>query len=105
MSGYSSALVGFAVLRANYNADAPSYIDNFRGFVLGVLAEHQVEILTQDAIAQEINDSFGMNIPDLVVGKILKRAKHTKHIEASGNGYVLTPLGLKNAPAVRSMRD
>lgn len=105
MSEYSSALVGFAVLRANYNAEAPSYIDNFRGFVLGVLAEHEPRPLTREVVASEINDSFGIRIPDLVVGKILKRAKHTKHIDGSETGYVLTKLGLKTAPAVRGLRD
>ncbi|MDR7165650.1 hypothetical protein J2X12_003704 [Pseudarthrobacter oxydans] len=105
MSEYSSALVGFAVLRANYNAEAPSYIDNFRGFVLGVLAENEPKPLTRETVASQINDSFGIRIPDLVVGKILKRAKHTKHIDGDATGYVLTELGLRTAPAVRGLRD
>lgn len=105
MGEYSSALVGFAVLRANYNAEAPSYVDNFRGFVLGVLAENEPKPLTREAVASEISESFGIRIPDLVVGKILKRAKHTKHIDGDETGYVLTKLGLKTAPAVRGLRD
>jgi hypothetical protein len=100
----SSALVGFAVLRANYNATAPSYVDNFRGFVLGVLLEHAGP-MTRDEIASRISLSFGINIPDLVVGKIIKRAKHTKHIDEQSDGFVLTKAGLRVAPAITSTRD
>ncbi|MEN2744419.1 hypothetical protein [Sinomonas halotolerans] len=105
MTEHSSALVGFAVLRANFNAEAPSYIDNFRGFVLGVLVEEHPKRLTQDKIAAEIRESFGIAIPDLVVGKILKRAKRTRLIEGEPSGYSLTQDGLKAAPAIKGMRD
>lgn len=105
MDEHSSALVGFAVLRANYNFEAPSYVDNFRGFVLGVLAEQEPSALTQEDVASEIHENFGINIPDLVVGKILKRAVATKFIIRSEAGFVLTKLGNRNAPAIRSMRD
>lgn len=105
MKQYSSALVGFAVLRANYNAEAPSYVDNFRGFVLGALAEHQPDPVSHSAIAQEIRDRFGLSIPDLVVSKILKRARLTKLIESTDDGFVLTAAGMKKAPAIRSLRD
>jgi hypothetical protein len=104
MVEYSSALVGYAVLRANYNSEAPSYVDNFRGFVLGVLAEHQ-EPVTRDVIAFEIRDSFGIAIPDLVVGKIIKRAKLTHLVDENRIGFFLTKQGHKVAPAVRGMRD
>ncbi|MBJ2120357.1 hypothetical protein I6N91_05115 [Arthrobacter sp. MSA 4-2] len=105
MTETSSALVGFAVLRANYIADAPSYVDNFRGFILGVLAEHSPSTLTRESIATEIHEKFGINIPDLVVEKILKRAKRTKHIQGDVKGYSLTTSGEKIAPNVTSLRD
>lgn len=102
---HSSALVGYAVLRANFNASAPSYIDNFRGFVLGVLAERQPKHLTRNVIASSIQEVFGIDIPDLVVDKIVKRTRHTKLIDADGDGYFLTARGSERAPAVRVLRD
>lgn len=105
MIGSSSALVGFAVLRANYNADAPSYVDNFRGFVLGVLTESSPKRLNRETIAHQINDSFGILIPDLVVGKIIKRAKHLGYIQGDVSGYLLTASGEKIAPSVTNLRD
>ena len=31
-------LIGYAVLRANFNYDAPNYVDNFAPYVLDALA-------------------------------------------------------------------
>lgn len=36
----ANSLIGYAVLRANFNANAPSYLDNFCGFVEDVLVRH-----------------------------------------------------------------
>ena len=69
-----SALFGYAVLRANYNHNAPSYLDNFTGFVLDILAERQPEPLGEGDVGQAVRERFGLTIPDKVVGLLLKRA-------------------------------
>lgn len=100
MSDGTSALVGFAVLRANYDAAAPSYVDNFQSFVTDVLVRASPRPLSRAAVASEIRVRFGLTIPDLVVGKILKRAIHSKLVDRVNDSYVATDRSLKEAPTV-----
>ena len=54
-----STLFGYAVLRANFDHDAPSYLDNFRAFVLDVLADLYPESGTEDTVGEEIREPDG----------------------------------------------
>lgn len=97
----ASALVGYAVLRANYNADAPSYLDNFQPFILSVLARSDRSFLERDAISETILSDFGILIPSLVVGKLVKRTTRAGLTTSTGNDAVaITTDGLKSAPAI-----
>lgn len=88
MSTPGSALVGYAILRANYNAQAPTYLDNFTPFVLSAIANAKRSIVERDAVSKMINDMFGLNIPSLVIPRLLKRTSRQGLTEAVGTDAV-----------------
>lgn len=69
----SRALIGYAVLRANFNYDAPSYLDNFSAFVLDSLARTHPGAADEARVGEDVREVFGLTIPDRVVGKLLRR--------------------------------
>lgn len=96
------SLIGYAVLRANYNASAPSFLDNFRGFVLDAITAHEPgQVADSGKIATVIADRFGMRIPTLVVKRLAKRAVTAGAIAGNEReGYRLTDKGAREAPRV-----
>lgn len=106
MTSNSNTLVGYAVLRANFNANASSYIDNFQAFALDVLSTKHPEFTSSHDVAKGIQDRFGLFIPDLVVGKILRRARISKFVEGDPQvGFTLTKQGLLEIPQVGRLAD
>lgn len=98
----SNTLLGFAVLRANYNANAPSYLDGFRPFILSVLAESSRPYLERDQISATIRDQFGIDIPALVVKSLLRSTNKIGITAKVGETAVeITPSGLESAPALQ----
>jgi len=86
-----SALFGYAVLRANFDHGAPSYLDNFSAFVVDALAECYPAAGDEAGIGEAIRATFGLTIPDRVVGRLLKKLARTgKIIEIDGEGYQLS---------------
>ena len=77
-----STLYGYAVLRANFDHDAPSYLDNFNAFVLDVLADRYPEASDEAGIGQAIRETFGFTIPDKVVGRLLKKLEKAGKVVA-----------------------
>ena len=69
----SRTLVGYAVLRANFDFAAPSYVENFMPFVLDALAQTLPGTNDRSGVAAYIRSTFGFTIPDQVVLKLLKR--------------------------------
>jgi len=83
----TDSLIGYAVLRANFNANAPSYLDNFTGFVMDVLARHHPAGLDECAVAAEVRRDFGFTIPDRTVGVLLRKAVKRGLAEVHGDLY------------------
>jgi hypothetical protein len=73
-------------LRANFDHDAPSYLDNFCAFVLDVLADRYPNSGTEATIGQEIRETFGFTIPDKVVGHLLKKLAKARKVVAQEDG-------------------
>lgn len=85
-----SALFGYAVLRANFDHGAPSYLDNFSAFVVDALAEHYPGSDDEAGIGEIIRATFGLTIPDRVVGRLLKKlARAGKIVAVNDNHYQL----------------
>ncbi|PYI37088.1 hypothetical protein CVS30_17125 [Arthrobacter psychrolactophilus] len=98
-----SALVGYAILRANYDAQAPAYLDNFTPFVLSAIANAKSTIVEREVVAKLINEMFGLNIPSLVIPRLLKRTNRGGLTELVGTGAVrLTPKALAELPDLAS---
>jgi len=85
-----SALFGYAVLRANFDHRAPSYRDNFSAFVVDALFEGQPKPMGQARIADAIRETFGLTIPDGVVGQLLRKLVRTGKVLAVGDAYQLS---------------
>jgi hypothetical protein len=86
-----SALFGYAVLRANFNHSAPHYLDNFNAFVLDVLADRFPTAVDAANVGQAVRATFGFNIPDAVVGNLLRKLAKTGKVQVQSAGlYTIT---------------
>jgi hypothetical protein len=81
-----STLFGYAVLRANFDHDAPSYLDNFCPFVLDALADRYPDSGTEAVVGQVIRETFGFTIPDKVVGHLFKKLARAGKVVAHDDG-------------------
>lgn len=98
--GYSPSLVGYAMLRANYNAGGARYIDNFSDFLLAVL-DATTRAMSRSEISEVVRKRFGLSIPSLVVGKILKGLRKADLVaEVHADGYRITPKGKGAVPEI-----
>lgn len=88
MSTPGTALIGYAILRANYNAQAPNYLDNFAPFVLSAIANSSSEIVERSAVSNLIREMFGLSIPSLVVPRLLRRTNRQDLTEPVGNNAI-----------------
>lgn len=95
-------LVGYAVLRANFNHSAPSYVDNFTSFVLDALASRAPTMITETTAGAAIREAFGFTIPDKVVGTLLRRAVRKGQATQNGNEFGLTSSQLADVPTLQS---
>lgn len=82
-------LVGYAILRANFNAGLPNYLDNFVEFVIDAVRMKHPEPVTADEVSRSVQQKFGITIPSLVATSILKRAKRLGRVESSSSGTFL----------------
>lgn len=101
ISASNNTLLGFAVLRANYNSASGSYLESFEPFVLSVLAASNKQFMERGAISSEISDHFGITVPTLVLRTLLRKMKKQGLTENVGDSAVsITPRGLEEAPAL-----
>lgn len=88
------------MLRANFNAGAPQYLDNFGDFVLAVL-DTASKAMSRSQISDVVRKRFGLSIPALVIGKILKRLRHEGlAVEAHADGHKITSEGQAAVPKI-----
>jgi len=94
-----NAMVGYAVLKANYNEKASNYLDNFSPFVLAVLAASNQPYMERHAVAEQIRAVFGIAIPTLVLPRLLRRTKREGLTEPVGSDAIrLTEKGAAEVP-------
>lgn len=91
------------MLRANYDANAPSYFDNFRQFVLAVLAAEHPRPMLRGNVAKEVRGQFGIRIPELAMKSLLRRTSRQGLTIPNGTDFIsLAPEGLSSAPDLTS---
>lgn len=92
--------MGYAVLRANFNYQAPSYVDNFSPYVLDSLCRTHPVAADEATVAEAVRRNFGFTIPDRVVGTLLRRAVKRGRVLAVDGGYVLEGGALQTLPDI-----
>lgn len=103
MNAEANALVGYAVLRANYDAASPTtYVDSFAPFAIDILARQPTEWLEKSAIGAILRQDFKLTIPDAVVGKVLGAAVRKRLVEqeAGRPRYKIAAAGQKQAHSI-----
>lgn len=104
MNGERNALVGYAVLRANYNAAHPTtYLESFTKFIVDVLARRQSDWHTYGEVAAELRKDFKLTIPDAVVAKVLKKAAIKSLVEVDRGSPVRYRLASAGQSQVHSI--
>lgn len=99
MNTPGTALIGYAVLRANFNHQAASYLDNFTPFVMTAIAVSRNNYVDKDEISETVLKTFGINIPSLAVPKMIRRMRKNGLAESNSSGAVsLTLEGKKQIP-------
>lgn len=99
MNTPGTALIGYAVLRANFNHQATSYLDNFIPFVISAIAVSRRTRVDKDEISETIKDTFGISIPSLAIPKLIRRMRKGGLAVSNNTGAVsLTQKGINQIP-------
>lgn len=96
----SSSLIGYAILKASYDDERRTYIDNFERFVLAAVRRNGGTSMSAEAVSVEVRNIFGITIPGEVVRRIGKRAAKRRLLvkDGAGNFMCLTPKGREAIP-------
>lgn len=97
----SSTLLGFAMLKANFNDKTKSFQDNFVSFVVDSVKSRQPDPVSADEVSVYVNERFGLDIPSVVARSILGRAKSLGMIKKVEDGkYECTSKELRNGTSI-----
>lgn len=100
------ALAGYAMLRANYNAGSPNYLDNFVEFIIDAVRVQNPHAVQPAAASKHVAEKFGIAIPVLVAENILKRALRLNRLSGSvRTGFTCTRRELSHGQAVGVQYD
>lgn len=96
----SPSLIGYAILKARYDGEGKTYIDNFEQFVLSVVDQYKGGPMTVKVAAEKVKKNFGIEIPVEVVKRIGRHADQNGRLKRDSEGrYIgLTPLGKSGLP-------
>jgi hypothetical protein len=70
-------LISLAILRANWDDDRKSYIDNFLPFVAAVMQTDAMESYSTADLQRGIKERFGIDMPQAALSTVLTRAVRT----------------------------
>lgn len=76
----SNSIIGYAILAVNINSNNSSFIDYFVPMVSETLRVSTNEYVTIEEISENLNISFGIQIPLHVIRTILNKLKRKRHI-------------------------
>ena len=68
------SLIGLAILKSNWDQQHKSYLDNFIPFVGECMRHSSAPDFTSAEIATDVEERFGIHIPEAVVWSILAKA-------------------------------
>lgn len=96
----SPSLIGYAILKARYDGEGKTYIDNFEQFVLSVVDQYDGKPMTVKVAAEKVKKNFGIEIPVEVVKRIGRHADRNGRLRRDSEGRFigLTPQGKSGLP-------
>lgn len=101
-----ASLVGYAILRANFDAGRPNYLDNFLEFVVDAVRVANPTPQTPEAVSAHVAQKFGLTIPPLVARNIMRRAQRLERLQDAGGGsFACSPLELAQPRSVSAEHD
>lgn len=71
----SGNLIGYAILKARYDRESKTFIDNYEQFLLSVVDHYENKPMSVKVAAEKMKKKFGIEIPSEVVKRI------GKHVE------------------------
>ena len=85
----TSTLTSLAVLKVNMD-EHRDYLDYLRPFVLQALTQQNLETITDHTVAQQLEQDFGLIIPQRTVQLLLKRLSRSHSISRKAGTYHIT---------------
>lgn len=82
----TNTLTSLAILRVNIE-QGRDYLDYLRPFILHVLAEHDIDPITENTVNRCLREQFGLEIPDRTIEIVLKRISKGHSIKREHGGY------------------
>ena len=70
----SPSLIGYAILKASFDAQKQNYLDNFEKFILAAVRRNDGKPVSAESVSDIVRNVFGIVIPGQVVRRIGKRA-------------------------------
>lgn len=96
----SPSLIGYAILKASFDAQKQNYLDNFEKFILAAVRRNDGKPVSAESVSDIVRNVFGIVIPGQVVRRIGKRAAKKDLLvkDDNGNFLRLTHKGAKSIP-------
>lgn len=102
----STSVLGFAMLKANFNDQQKSFQDNFTGFIIEAVRSKAPESVTAEEVSVHAKERFGLDIPSLVARNILSRAITLGSVRrGEDGGYTCTPKELRSGKSISADYD
>lgn len=88
-------LIGYAILKARYDRESKTFIDNYEQFLLAVVDNYKNRPMSVKVAAEKMKKKFGIEIPSEVVKRIGKHVEKKGYLkrDVSGNYVSLTDEG------------
>ncbi len=85
----SSTLTSLAILKVNIN-QGNDFLDYLRPFVLKVLADRDIDPITDDSVNRSLAEKFGLEIPQRTIEIVLKRISRRFAVKKEYGVYLIT---------------
>ncbi len=83
----SKTIISLGILKVNWEKYKKDYIENFVPLVAECIRLCSDDVISLQALQTQMKDQFGLNLPQHVLEKILKRVSRSKYIYHEKNVY------------------
>lgn len=100
----SSALIGLAWLKVNWDKDQTTYLDNFVPLVCEVIQNELPEAVTTDLVCDRFENRFGLDIPHHAADELIDRTYKRGYLNLRNRTYTPDPEELQKLDLERERR-